>query len=63
MEITIEGTMKPGGDALFFTKFRAIRPYKVSQTLMLTREMMEGIEVFMHKKYPTLTFPEVSEGS
>jgi hypothetical protein len=37
LEITVEGTMKPSGNAYFFTKFRVIKPYRVSQTLMITR--------------------------
>ena len=43
MKVTVEGTMKPLGQAFYMTRFRLIYPFKLNQTLIITRDMMEKV--------------------
>lgn len=63
LKVTVESTVKPHGQALFLTRFRLVHPFRLSQTLAITKEIMEDIEKFLLVKYPRLRIPSVSHGS
>jgi hypothetical protein len=43
MEITVDGTLKPRGEAFYYIKFKITSPFELNQLLVLTQNKMEEI--------------------
>ena len=63
MDIFVHGTSRPNGEALYFIRFRIMKPYKLHQTIIVTQEIMENIEDYLLRKYRNFNVAAITEGS